>query len=127
MRLLISIMLILSTTLITTKAQNIPKSYTLDDVIKIAKKQSPDGLVASNKFKSSYWQYRTYKAGFMPMLSFNATMPNINRSISKVTNSDGSQTFVETKSTDYSMKMSLSKTIGLTGGQIFINSGGGDR
>ena len=123
MRLLLSILLILSTSFITAKAQSIPKSYTLEDVIKIAKKQSPDGLVASNKFKSSYWQYRTYKAGFMPMLSFNATMPNINRSISKVTSSDGSQTFVETKSTDYSMKMSLSKTIGLTGGQIFINSG----
>jgi len=116
-------MLILSTSIFTSQAQSITNTLALEDVIKIAKKQSPDGLVAINKFKSSYWQYRTYKAGFMPMLSFNATMPNINRSISKIINSDGSQSFVETKSTDYSMKMSLTKTIGLTGGQIFINSG----
>jgi len=122
MRLLI-LMLILSTSIFTSQAQSITNTLALEDVIKIAKKQSPDGLVAINKFKSSYWQYRTYKAGFMPMLSFNATMPNINRSISKIINSDGSQSFVETKSTDYSMKMSLTKTIGLTGGQIFINSG----
>ncbi len=123
MRFIFSLILILSTCFINLKAQNPQKTLTLDDVITIAKKQSPDGLVAINKFKSSYWQFRTYKASFMPMLSFNATMPNINRSISKITNPDGSQSFVETKSTDYSAKMSLSKTIGLTGGQISINSG----
>ncbi len=122
-RISIPLLLIIIASIFSAKGQSVQKVLTLEEVINIAKKQSPDGLVATNKFKSSYWQYRTFKAGFMPMLSFNATLPSINRSISKVTNQDGSQSFVDQKSADYSLKMNLTKTIGLTGGQVFINSG----
>ncbi|MCX6232385.1 MAG: TolC family protein [Bacteroidetes bacterium] len=108
---------------ISANAQETIKILTYEDVINIAKNQSPDGLVAKNKYLGSYWKYRSYKASYMPMLSLDATLPNINRSISKIPLADGSQTFIEQRSTDYTMKLSLSKTIGLTGGQLFINSG----
>lgn len=99
------------------------KFFSFETIINMAKSQSPDGLVAKNKYLGSYWQYRSYKAAYYPMLTLDATLPNINRSITKIPLSDGREIFQEQRSTDYSMKMSLSKTIGLTGGQLFINSG----
>lgn len=108
---------------ISVNAQDKTKLLSFENIINMAKNQSPDGLVAKNKYLGSYWQFRSYKAAYYPMLTLDATLPNINRSITKIPLSDGREIFQEQSSTDYSMKMSLSKTIGLTGGQLFINSG----
>ena len=106
-----------------SKAQEKTRILTFERIIEITKNQSPDGLVAKNKYLGSYWRYKSYKAAYMPMLTLDGTLPNINRSISKITLADGSEIFQEQKSSDYSLQMSLSKTIGLTGGQLFVNSG----
>lgn len=106
-----------------SNAQDNAKILSFENIINMAKNQSPDGLVAKNKYLGSYWQYRSYKASYMPMLTLDATLPNINRVISRIPLADGREVFQEQSSADYTMKMSLSKTIGLTGGQLFINSG----
>jgi len=118
--LIVSIFLIVS---FSTKAQENIKILRFEDVISIAKTQSPDGLVAKNKYLGSYWKYRSYKASYMPMLTLDGTLPNINRRISKIPLENGTEVFKEQRSAEYSMQMSLSKTIGLTGGQLFLNSG----
>ncbi len=117
---IITLILVLS---FTVKAQENIKILTFEDVINIAHKQSPDGLVAKNKYLGSYWKYRSYKAFYMPMLTLDGTIPNINRSISKITLADGTEVFQSQRSANYSMQMSLSKTVGITGGQLFMNSG----
>jgi len=53
------------------------ENYSLADVIKLAKDQSPDAYRAKNSFRASYWGFRTYKAAFLPSLSLNATVPNL--------------------------------------------------
>ena len=123
MKIYFSIIAIILAISFSAKAQENIKILRFEDVITIAKTQSPDGLVAKNKYLGSYWKYRSYKASYMPMLTFDGTLPNINRSISKITLSDGSEIFKEQRSADYSMQMSLSKIIGITGGQLFLNSG----
>jgi outer membrane protein TolC len=116
------ITMILGLNFLANAQENI-KILSFEDVITIAKTQSPDGLVAKNKYLGSYWKYKSYKASYMPMLTLDATLPNMNRSISKITLSDGSEVFQEQRSANYSMQLGLSKIIGITGGQLFVNSG----
>jgi outer membrane protein TolC len=95
---------------------------TLHDAIEIATQQSPEAMMARHRYRGSYWQYRTYEAGFMPMLSLDATLPELNRSISPITQPDGSEAFRERRYMSSDVTLSLSKNIGFTGGQVFMNT-----
>ena len=44
-------------------------TLTLEEVINLAQDQSLDAIRTKNTFLSSYWQYRTYKANYLPSLS----------------------------------------------------------
>jgi outer membrane protein TolC len=103
------------------RAQDKQIILTLDDVISLAKKQSPQSLIAKHSFRASYWRYRTHEAKFLPSLSLQATVPDLNRSISKITLEDGDK-FVERKQMDSYAGVSINQNIGWTGGNIFITS-----
>ena len=98
------------------------RTYTLDDVILIARHQSPMAIMAKHRFRGSYWEFRTYKAGYLPLLTMNATIPDLNRSIDKITLPDGSDAFVERKLINSSADLELRQNIGLTGGSIYMRS-----
>ncbi len=106
-----------------TAAASDSRFLTLEEVIKIAREQSPDAMVARHRYRGNYWQYRTFRAGYLPNLRFDATIPNLNRSISSITLPDGSDTFIRRSLATSSGNLSLNQTIGLTGGQIFVSSG----
>ncbi len=99
-----------------------PISLTLYDAIVIAQEQSPDALIARHRFLSSYWEYRTYKAQFMPKLSFEATAPSINKSVTSYTLPDGNEVFLNRQYVGYSGDLSLSKVLGFSGGSIYMRS-----
>lgn len=94
---------------------------TLDETIAIAKKQSPDALTAQHRYRSSYWQYRNYKAGFLPTLTLDGTLPSLSRSIEKISTPEG-DFFYDRNLASYAAGLSLTKNLGLTGGQLFLNS-----
>ena len=97
-------------------------SLTLDDVILIAREQSPRAILAKHRFRGSYWEYRTHKAKFRPGLDLDATIPDLTRSIDKITQDDGSDAFVERSLASYSVGASLTQNISPTGGSIFMRS-----
>ncbi|MBW6490022.1 MAG: TolC family protein [Lentimicrobium sp.] len=105
----------------SANSQTPVKLLTLSDVIEIAIQQSPDALTTQHRFRSSYWQFRNYKAGLMPMLTLDGTLPSLSKSIEKVTTPEG-DFFYSRNLANYSAGLSLTKNIGLTGGQIFLNS-----
>ncbi len=102
--------------------QVIPKQNTLGQVIEIAQVQSPNALLAKNRFLKSFWEFRTSKALLLPKLNFDATIPNLSRSIKEVPQPGGSTVFRSTAQANTSASMSLSKNIGLTGGQVYMSS-----
>ncbi len=123
LKLLLFLTIVLLFNLSNIKAQGEIKKLGLEEVIRIALSQSRDALAAKHRFRSSFWEFKSYRATYMPMLTLDATVPNLQRSINKYTRADGSETYVEQAYTSYSLDMSLSKTIGYTGGQIFVRSG----
>ncbi|MDV7396280.1 hypothetical protein RZS08_33105, partial [Arthrospira platensis SPKY1] len=93
------------------------------EVIRIAQEKSPDAMIGRHRFKRSYWEYRSFKAGYLPNLSLDATLPNFNRTIDPITQGDGSETYRERTLARYSANVSLTQKIGLTGGEVFLQSG----
>ncbi len=100
-----------------------PRYLTLEEVIRIAREQSPDALAARHRYRGSYWQHRSFKAGYLPDLRLDATLPNLNRNIQAITLPDGSDVFIRRSLASSSANLALSQRIGLTGGQIFMNTG----
>ncbi|MFZ2339945.1 MAG: TolC family protein [Bacteroidales bacterium] len=99
------------------------KRLTLDDVMILAEEQSPNALMAKNRFRASYWQYRTFKAEYRPSLTFTGTTPFYSTAFERVWNS-------VTESWDYKStnimrnlgSLAISQNIGFTGGTISLNS-----
>jgi len=100
-----------------------PRYLSLEDVIAIAREQSPDALAARHRYRGSYWQHRSYKAGYLPDLRLDATLPNLFRNISAVTLPDGTDVFVQRSQASSAATLSLGQRIGFTGGRIFMNTG----
>jgi len=96
---------------------------TLEDVIYIAQQQSPNALIAKHMFKRSYWEFRTYKATYLPSVKFDGTLPNINQSIDRITKEDGSDIYIDRQQTSYSANLSINQKVGITGGSFFVKSG----
>lgn len=99
------------------------KTLTLKDVIEMAKTQSSISLQAKNKFSNSYWQYHIYRSSKYPSLSLDATVPNYFSSIRRIPVADGSDIFIRSEYFSANAGLTLSQRIGLTGGNVFVNSG----
>lgn len=110
---------------ISVSAQKINKRLTLDEVIGIAQDQSLQAILAKHRYRGSYWQYRTFKAKYLPHLSLSSTLFNFDRSIKQnmsYENSEWVERIGESKSLNSSGRLDLSQNIGLTGGSIFLSS-----
>ncbi len=104
-------------------AQDEVNILSLNDVIYIAKQQSPDALIAKHRFRRSYWEYKTFRANYLPQLRADAVLPNFNRSINTVTLPNGVETFQAQSYSNASAELKLNQKIGFTGGELFLRSG----
>ncbi len=120
--LILSFILFISFPVKKSYSQEETKLLTLDDAIEIARTQSPDALIAKHGFRASYWQYKSYKAGYLPSLTLSATLPNFNRSIERISLVEG-EFLSERQYSEYSVNASLRQRIGFTGGELFLQSG----
>jgi outer membrane protein len=105
-----------------TSAQ-LSHTFDLDTAIVLAKQNSPEAVVALSRFKTSYWQYRSFRSNYLPLLSLDAVTPDITRALTRITLPDGSDAFVKRNLMSTSSTLSLSQQVVPTGGTISINSG----
>lgn len=96
--------------------------YILSEVILLAQEQSPDAQIARHRFKSSYWTFRNFRADYLPNLTLDGNIPDINRSFQKEF-SDGSTNYVSQNLANYDLNLAISQKVGFTGGEVFLNSG----
>ena len=110
---------ILSTELLS--AQNQTMEMSLEKVVKLARLESPDAQTARHSFRSAYWNYKYYRANYLPSLSLSSD-PNLNRAINKITMGDGSVKFVEQNLLNTDLTLNLSQNIPWTGGSLFLET-----
>lgn len=94
---------------------------TLQQTIRHAQEQSPDAQSARHSFRSSYWNYRYYRANYLPNLTLTST-PYLDRAINKVTLGDGSVKFVEQNLLSTNLTLSLTQNVPWTGGTFFVET-----
>ncbi|WP_026777347.1 TolC family protein [Polaribacter sp. Hel_I_88] len=117
-----TICFLLTITIFSQEQLGIQKEITLEEAIDIAQKNSPDYKALLNQNQASYWRYRRFKAGFLPQLRFDATLPQYRNSVNRITLDDGSDGFRRTNQIRFDGELSLNQNIGLTGGTISISS-----
>ncbi|WP_159951218.1 TolC family protein [Polaribacter septentrionalilitoris] len=98
------------------------QKITLEEAIDIAQKNSPDYKSLLNENQASYWRFRRFKAGFLPQLRFDATLPQFRNSVNRITLDDGSDDFRRSNQIRFDGSLSLNQNIALTGGTISVSS-----
>ena len=102
-------------------AQEETMSLTLSQAIRIAQANSPEAESARNTYRSAYWSYRSYKANYLPSATLTSS-PYFNRSISKVTQNDGTDLFIKQNKLGVDMNLKINQNVWFTGGSFFINT-----
>ncbi|MEG2856356.1 TolC family protein [Bacteroides sp.] len=102
-------------------AQPAHMELTLEQTIALAKHQSPDAQTARHSFRSEYWNYKYYKANYLPTLSLTSN-PYLDRAINKITMGDGSVNFVEQNLLNTDLTLSLTQNVSWTGGTFFLET-----
>jgi len=95
---------------------------TLDEAVTLAREQSPQAVAARHQYRAAYWNWRTFKADYLPSLSFNS-YSSLNRSISPVTLPDGSDSFLHRNQLLNEGSLTINQNIALLGGSLFLETG----
>lgn len=95
----------------------------LDDVIRIASKQSIDAFRNKNMYLASYWEFRYYQAERLPSLSLSANPVDFNRYNGIEYNFEtGEDEYRKREYFNSDLTLSAVQNVTFTGGQIFVRS-----
>ncbi len=110
--------LLINSSLLGQKRDTVYLSMSLEDAIIMAQQQSLYSFRSKNMYLSRYWEFRSYKAGKLPMLSLGSTPVNYDRSV--YVNQDDE--FRERASLTSDAALSLRQNLTFTGGVFNITS-----
>ncbi|SDM62630.1 Outer membrane protein TolC [Catalinimonas alkaloidigena] len=100
----------------------IDRYLTLEEVVRLARNESPASFRNDNFYLNQYWQYRTYQSNYLPQLTLSGTLPDLSNQFEPVQQPDGDLEIRKVARSNSSLQLSLSQNIGLTGGQVFLQS-----
>jgi len=118
-----SLLVIISGIWNCTSAQIIPRQLTLQDAIEIAIEQSPDALNSKQAFRVSFWNYRNFKASYLPSLTFESNIPQYENTVRVLTDPTSKQeVFIPVQYLQADAKLSISQQVGFSGGRVSLES-----
>lgn len=123
MRFLSFVGCLLAVVSVSASAQSDTLTLTLDEALRLARKQSPSVKIARSNFEVSYWSYRSSQADYLPQLSLTGSVPGLQREITQVEQPDGSVLFQQKSQLFSNISLELSQQISLTGGTLYARSG----
>lgn len=99
------------------------QSLTLNDILKLASKNSLDVFKAKRKYGVNYWQFRSFKSSLLPKIDFETRPFTFNRALIERYDSElNIDVFRQQQTINSFANLSLSQNIGATGTRLFINS-----
>lgn len=98
------------------------RDISLGEAVSLAREHSVDAAVAANSLRTSYWEYRTYRADLLPSVTLSASLPSYSKRYNQYQNSDGSYTFVHDDNLKLSGALTVEQRIWLTGGTLSVTS-----
>jgi outer membrane protein TolC len=103
-------------------ATEAPAAFSLPQVIDLALTQAAVAKQAVTNRETSLWQYRSFRADYRPQLALEGVLPNYSRTITPVTQPDGTTDFRYVRINNSFLATTLSQGISLTGGRIVVGS-----
>lgn len=94
---------------------------TLDQAIDLSQNSNSYELLQADSL-INYYNDRLFKIKILPKIDLNATLPNLNNSISPITMTDGSEKYVERFYSNANVGLSISQLIPFTGGTLSLSS-----
>ena len=105
------------------KAQTPDTMYLdLKQAIHLALEQSPTARSARHTFLAQHWNYRYFRANYLPSVTLTSS-PYINNEINKITQGDGTSRFLRQSQFSADLALSINQNVSWTGGTFFIKSG----
>jgi len=101
--------------------QTIIEELTFDQVVQLAREQSPNAIMAKHRFRANYWEFRTYKAEFRPSVKLYTNFPNLNRNYSEFSDSTGTY-YVELNKNTTNVNLDIVQNVPFTGGQLSVKT-----
>lgn len=99
------------------------RKMTLEQAIDIAHASSPQVQMAQLSFMAQYWNFRSYKAQFLPALNLIGNLANYNRSLVDVRDPEtGRISYVANNTLSNDLSISIDQNIPLTGGKVSLNT-----
>jgi len=99
-----------------------PRQYTLEEVLELAKGQSPFSKQAETDKERSYWQFRFYKSNYNPQLRLSGNLPDYNQDYLQNRLDDGTIAYQQREQTTGFVNLSLFQPIFFSGGTVSVNS-----
>ncbi len=96
------------------------RSYTLDDVVQLARSKSPAWFRAETRKENEYWRYKTFRSDYNPQLVLSGRLPSFNKIVTPVTQPDGNVIYREINNNEVQLQLGLSQVIGPTGGTVSV-------
>jgi outer membrane protein TolC len=96
---------------------------TLHEATELARNRSIQGLIVKQEFRVSYLTYKDFRRLYLPQLIASGTLPDYQRSIQLYLNPDGTKSYIPQQNINYLGNLQLTQKIGITGGNISLNSG----
>lgn len=94
---------------------------TLEQVIARAQDNSPSIQSAKHAFLAAQWQYKYFKANYLPSVTLSSS-PSLNREINKITLNDGTSEFIKQNQLNTDLALTINQNITFTGGSLFLKS-----
>lgn len=102
-------------------AQDSLRVYTLREVVDIARTQSPDAVSARHAYNSALWNYRSYRADYLPHVTLTSS-PYFNKTTDYATLPDGSESYVKYNNLKTDVTLNIRQNLHLTGGSFTLSS-----
>lgn len=109
----------MSLAILSANAQTV---YSLNDIIGLAKDQSPLAKQAETRKENRFWQYRLFKADYNPSLVLSGQIPGYDRSFGPVEQPDGTFAIQSIQRSNAVVGLGLQQPLAFSGGQISVNS-----
>jgi outer membrane protein TolC len=109
--------------LLDNDGDGVEVEMTLDDVIDMARQQSLYSFRSQNMYLARYWEFRSYKADRLPILSLNATPVNYDRSVvSRYDSETDSEYFSQRSYFTSDASLSVRQNVPFTGGVFDVST-----
>lgn len=100
-----------------------PRILSMEDVIQLAQEKSISAMTNRNMFAASYWQYRSFRAQYLPSLGLSGNVANFNRSLITLQDyNTGAIRYAENYNMSNDLTLSIRQNIALTGGTLSLST-----